>query len=170
MPRYKRLKIKGGLFFFTLNLNNRNSSLLLDHIDIFQSTILKVKEKRPFRLYGWVVLPDHYHCIWRLPRNDYDYSGRWRDIKTRFSKEIRELGKYENVRVWQNRFWEHAIRDSQDFINHLDYIHINPVKHGLVDKPRDWAQSSFNYYVAKGMYSDCWGSTFREASGIKFGE
>jgi len=66
--------------------------------------------------------------------------------------------KKQEKTVWQRRFWEHEIRDEQDFINHANYIHYNPVKHRLVQSPKDWQYSSFDRYVRKGIYDLDWGS------------
>ena len=102
------------------------------------------------------VLPDHLHCIWRLPEGDSDYSKRWRIIKGSFTHWFRSKGN--DGRIWQNRFWEHTIRDDEDFARHFDYIHYNPVKHALVDRPAKWEFSTFHKYFEKEWYSEDWGS------------
>ena len=120
-----------------------------------------------------VILPDHLHTIWSMPEDDSDFSTRWRRIKEEFTKtylanggmEIQpsESGKKKKERgIWQRRFWEHSIRDEQDFEQHLDYIHYNPVKHGLVKSPHDWPYSSFSKWVKKGVYDEEWGGDFDE--------
>jgi len=152
MPNYKRPKAPNATVFFTLCLQDRKKSLLVEHADILKNCIDKTKSKYPFKQIAWVILPDHYHCIWKLPE-DGDYSLRWRQIKRNFSYQLTT----ETGRVWQRRFWEHHIRDQNDLINHLNYIHINPVKHGLVTQTRDWPQSSFSAYVNKNYYPIDWG-------------
>ena len=110
-----------------------------------------------------MVLPEHIHAVWTLPEGDDDYSGRWRAIKSRFSHQVAKVlqlthntkGEYD---IWQRRFWEHTIRDDDDFSNHLDYVHYNPVKHGYVTKVSDWQYSTFHRYVEQGVYSVDWGS------------
>ena len=111
--------------------------------------------RRPFHIDGFVVLPDHLHAIWRLPAGDSDFSSRWREIKKAVTNGLG--GSFAGA-VWQRRFWEHLLRDEQDWRRHMDYIHFNPVKHGLVQRPRDWAHSSFATCVAKGWYDEDWGA------------
>ncbi|MBI5599842.1 MAG: transposase, partial [Deltaproteobacteria bacterium] len=127
----------------------------------------RVIAERPFTIDAFVLLPDHIHCIWTLPENDNDFSTRWRLFKSFFTKGCRDelkgpqtdsmLKKGEQA-VWQRRFWEHTIRDEDDFIRHTDYIHYNPVKHGLAESPKDWPHTSFHRYVDMGVYDREWGS------------
>lgn len=149
---YRRVKFAGGCYFFTVVLAERGSDLLVRHIDEFRMAFSTVKINHPFDINAIVVLPDHLHCQWTLPAGDTDYSTRWALIKARFSRQI---PKTELIRlsraikgergIWQRRFWEHAIRDERDFLNHLDYIHQNPVKHKFVNKADDWPYSSIHY-------------------------
>jgi putative transposase len=129
-----------------------------------------VRESHPFFVDAACLLPEHLHCIWTLPEEDADYSLRWREIKRLFSHEyVRQIGeggfrnesrqKRREVAVWQRRFWEHTLRDGQDFNRHVDYIHFNPVKHGLVKRAADWPWSSFHRYVKMGFYDPGWGET-----------
>jgi putative transposase len=106
-----------------------------------------------------VVLPDHLHCIWRLPEADADFSTRWRLVKRSFSLHLQTAlnGRSEKV-VWQRRYWEHLMRDEQDWRRHMDYIHYNPVKHGYALTPTDWPYSSFHRAVACGLYDPGWGA------------
>lgn len=164
MSNYRRYRVPGGTYFFTVNLLERDKSLLVDHIDNLRLAIRKVKQKRPFHIDAWVVLPDHMHCIWTLPANDADYPGRWREIKKTFSKAIPRT-EYRSQRrqnrnergIWQHRYWEHAIRDEDDYQRHMDYLHYNPVKHGLVNSVRDWPFSTFQHWVNQGIYAEDWG-------------
>lgn len=165
MPRYKRIYQDGGVYFFTVNLQNRKSNLLIQRIDELRKAIRKVKNKHPFIIHAWVILPEHMHCIWELPKNNYDYSMRWRLIKTHFSRSVPNDEPRSIVRsrrkergIWQYRFWEHLIRDETDFINHINYIHYNPVKHGYVDNVKDWKYSSFHKHLKSGVYQQDWGS------------
>ena len=113
-------------------------------------------EKHPFHIDAFVLLPDHLHCLWTMPVDDHDFSTRWRLIKSAFTRQCEArykeapsknmLAKQEQA-VWQRRFWEHAIRDDRDFKNHLEYIHYNPVKHGLATTPAEWPTSTFHKYV-----------------------
>ena len=161
--QYRRNYVKGGSYFFTVNLLDRNKSLLVEHIDLLRESIRVVKFQRPFYIDAWVVLPDHLHAVLTLPDNDTDYSGRWREIKKRFSKSLpkteflTQTRKRKNERgIWQRRFWEHTIVDERDYWHHVNYVHFNPLKHGLVERVVDWPYSSFHKAVASGMYSRNW--------------
>ena len=164
MRRYKRLRVKGGCYFFTVVLEQRwGNRFLIDNIDALRTAFLKVKRKHPFKMDAVVILPDHLHCIWQLPEDTDDYSTRWRLIKSEFSKSIEkgELVSKSRQRkgergIWQRRFWEHLIRDDSDFQNHVDYIHYNPVKHGYVEQVKAWQYSSFHRWVEKGVYTENW--------------
>ena len=99
-----------------------------------------------------------------MPDSDHDFSQRWRQIKSAFSREIAKEERVSKSRlrkqergIWQRRFWAHLIVDQADFNNHVDYIHWNPVKHGWVKQVADWRYSSFHKYVELGIYSNTWG-------------
>lgn len=163
MPNYLRYRIKGGCYFFTINLLERNKSLLVDHIDLLRESVRVCKHERPFHIDAWVVLPEHMHCIWTLPDGDDDFSGRWKRIKIQFSKGLPKDERRSETRIkrnergiWQRRFWEHAIRDDRDYEKHMDYLHFNPVKHGWVKNVIDWPFSSFHRCVKDGLYSADW--------------
>jgi len=85
---YRRANIKGGTYFFTLNLANRRERLLTDEIDNLRMAINTVKKKHPFQLNAMVILPDHLHALLTLPPNDNDYSTRWGLIKSTFSRQL----------------------------------------------------------------------------------
>jgi putative transposase len=132
-------------------------------LDLLQDAVRRVRAKSPFRIEAWVVLPDHMHWLWTLPEGDGDFPGRWRAIKIAFSKAL-PIEEYRSATqtarrergIWQRRYWEHTIRDEGDFAAHADYIHFNPVKHGLVAHPADWPHSSFHHYIARGHYPASW--------------
>lgn len=159
MTDYRRNRVPGGTFFFTVNLYDRRSQLLVQHIGILRDAVRHVKTKAPFHIDAWVVLPEHMHCMWTLAPGDADYSGRWQAIKMAFSRKIppgesrsaSRAGKRERG-IWQRRFWEHTIRDERDYAAHMDYIHFNPVKHGLVAQAADYPYSSFHHAATKGLY------------------
>jgi putative transposase len=150
MPDYRRNRVPGGTFFFTVNLLDRRSNLLVARIDAVRDAVRQVRARAPFHIDAWVVLPDHMHCLWTLPQGDADFPGRWRAIKTTFAKSL-PIGEPRSPimtsrgerGIWQQRYWEHTIRDDRDFATHMDYTHFNPVKHGLVAHPADWPYSSF---------------------------
>ena len=122
------------------------------------------------------VLPDHLHAVWTLPEGDADFAKRWQLIKSTFSRALPSGERISESRIarrergiWQRRYWEHTIRDENDFARHVDYIHINPVKHGLVTRVRDWPFSSFHRMVKLGIYPEDWAGDAAVNSG-KFGE
>jgi putative transposase len=163
MPNYRRLAVPGGCWFFTVALADRRSDLLVRRIDDLRDAVRKVRERRPFSIEAMVVLPDHVHAVWHLPEGDGDFSRRWHLIKRSFSMRI-EAGA-TTVRgglrpgergIWQRRFWEHLIRDDDDFANHVAYCHVNPMKHGLVSRVRDWPYSTFHRSVARGDVAIDW--------------
>jgi putative transposase len=163
MPEYRRNRVPGGTFFFTVNMLDRRSDLLVTQIDALQDAVRQARVRAPFHIDAWVVLPDHMHCLWTLPEGDADFPGRWRAIKTAVSLAL-PVGEPPSPvmtsrgerGIWQRRYWEHTIRDDRDFAAHLDYTHFNPAKHGLVDHPADWPYSSFRRCVASGLYPAGW--------------
>jgi putative transposase len=162
--RYRRAFVGGATYFFTVNLANRRDRLLVDHIDNLRTVVRKVKHGHPFEIIAWVVLPEHIHAIWALPPNDADYSLRWSQIKGGFSRRIPKGEPMSESRsskgergIWQRRFWEHLIRDGDDLGDHIDYVHYNPVKHGLVERAADWPYSSFHRFVRRGWLPPDWG-------------
>ncbi|WP_341502438.1 transposase [Gallaecimonas sp. GXIMD4217] len=174
--RYRRSRLAGGTFFFTVNLAERSQNLLVHHIATLRSAVARVKRRHPFHIDAMVVLPDHLHAVWTLPQDDDNYPMRWRLIKGNFSRMLPKGERLSASRarqgergIWQRRYWEHEIRDESDYYRHIDYVHYNPVKHGLVDRCRDWPYSSFHRYVRQGMLSINWGASGSE-TGSDFGE
>jgi putative transposase len=144
MPDYHRNRVPGGTFFFTVNLLDRRSDLLVARLGALRDAVRWVRARRPFRVDAWVVLPEHMHWLWTLPEGDDDFPRRWRAIKVAFSKVLpaREPRSPAMITrgergIWQRRYWEHTIRDDRDFSAHVDYIHFNPVKHRLVEHPAE---------------------------------
>ena len=165
MPDYRRVWHPGGRYFFTVNLLQRSGNdLLTRHIDILRAVVKSVPGRHPFRIHGWVVLPEHLHCVIELPPGDVDFAVRWRLIKLEFSKSLPATERRSPVRqrrgergIWQRRYWEHLLRDEADYRTHLDYVHFNPVKHGWVPRVRDWPYSTFHRLVEQGIYPLDWG-------------
>jgi putative transposase len=170
MVAYRRNFVPGGTFFFTVTLADRRSSALVDHIGALRAAFRMCRRERPFMIDAIVILPDHLHAILTLPSGDADFSGRWRRIKGNFSSHMIKLGasvhRHPNgdYALWQRRFWEHTIRDDDDFAHHVDYIHFNPLKHGLVPCVRDWPYSSFHLYVRQGVLPDDWAGDVRDSA------
>ena len=175
MVRYRRNFVPGGMFFFTVTLNDRRSSALVDHVALLRAAFRITRGKRPFAIDAIVILPDHLHAIMTLPPGDPDFSGRWRRIKSVFTRSVvaagvpvsrNNRGEYS---LWQRRFWEHTVRDDGDFERCADYIHFNPVKHRLVTSPGAWPFSSLHRYVRAGLLPCDWGGGGR-VDDANFGE
>jgi putative transposase len=164
MPDYRRAWCPGGTWFFTVNLLQRhNNDLLTRHIGALRDAVGSVRQRHPFSIHAWVVLPDHLHCVISLPAYNTDFALRWRLIKLNFSKCIPNDERRSAVRIrrgergiWQRRYWEHLIRDDRDFAAHVDYVHINPIKHGLVTRVIDWPYSTFHRAVRSGLCPANW--------------
>ena len=164
MVLYRRNFVPGGTFFFTVTLRDRRADTLVREIAVLREAFARTMAVRPFALDAMVVLPDHLHVVMTLPDGDANYSGRWRAIKSTFVRGLRKRGATiaQNARgevmLWQARFWEHTIRNDDDLRRHVDYIHFNPVKHGLVERPTDWPHSSIHRYIADGRLVAAWGT------------
>jgi putative transposase len=149
--RYRRVKAAGGTYFFTVNLADRDSSLLVRNVEVLRHSVRHIKAAHPFHIDAMVILPDHLHALWTLPEGDSDYSTRWMLIKSGFSRGLSKDERRGFSRrskrergIWQRRYWEHLIQDDSDFARHVDYIHFNPVKHQHVQRVVDWQWSSFH--------------------------
>jgi putative transposase len=173
MVQYRRSRVTGGTFFFTVNLRDRRLTLLAERADALRDIVHDVRTELPFVIDAMVVLPDHWHAVWTLPPNDAGYARRIQLIKARFTRHlVREgidiakdtRGEY---RLWQRRFWEHTIRDDRDFESHVNYVHINPVKHGHVARAIEWPHSTIHRYVENGLLPSDWACASQEG---EFGE
>ena len=168
MPQYRRLLVQGGTYFFTVVTYERKPIFSnKSTINTLWNCISFVNRELPFKIDAIVILPDHLHTIWTLPNGDTDYSKRWQQIKIAFSKQYQpnatgiladSLIRKREKGIWQRRFWEHLIKDQYDYNIHCDYIHYNPVKHGLADSPQKWKYSSFHSFVKNGFYESNWGT------------
>ena len=169
MSKYIRLRREGGLYFFTLVSHGRRpfltSALARVHLG---KALREIQKQFPFDIVAICLLPDHLHCIWRLPEKDDDFPTRWKKIKRDFARSYLRAGGVEGRRtasqvrkgeraVMQRRYYEHCLRDMEDLRTHFDYIHYNPVKHGLAERAFDWPWSSFHRYVRMGWYETDWG-------------
>ena len=165
--QYRRDDTEGATYFFTVVVFRREP-LLADpeKVDILREAVHTERQRRPFHIEAMVVLPDHLHALWTLPPDDADYSIRWRNIKRAFTARIPDdqrpavFGSRQRQgeqAIWQRRFWEHRIRDETDFAHHVNYIHYNPVKHGLVNRPVDWPYSSIHRAIRQGIMPADWG-------------
>lgn len=169
MSQYRRSYVPGGTFFLTL-VTYRRIPLFSDvgNISLLRKAMGKIRIEKPFEITAAVVLPDHLHFIWTLPEDDSNYSQRVSRLKVLFTRSLRgkrslaldvspSRRKHRESDVWQRRFWEHTICDEWDLNRHLDYIHYNPVKHGLVSCPHSWEYSSFHQWVKRDKYRPDWG-------------
>ena len=165
---YRRVYIPGGTYFFTVVTYQRRPILSSPaRVEQLRSAFRYTIERMPFTIVASAILPDHMHFIWALPAGQTDFSTRWRLIKSHFTRSMEPLktpsdapsraGKGEKD-IWQRRFWEHLLFDEVDLTRHIDYIHYNPVKHGLVRSPIEWKFSSFHQYLDMGMVSPDWGA------------
>ncbi len=183
MPDYRRANVKGGTYFFTVVTYQRQPILVKKESRlILRQAIEHARKQHPFKIDAWILLPDHLHCIWKMPYDDHNFSKRWGIIKAYFSKRTRALfhktelvspsrNKHRETTIWQRRFWEHKIKDDIDYQNHMDYIHYNSVKHGLVTNANDWPFSSFHRYVQQGVYPKDWGSDINlQVNNAMYGE
>jgi len=151
MPNYRRLYRPGGCWFFTVNLADRQATLLTDHIDLLRDAMRETNSRFPFHIDAIVILPDHIHTIWTLPEGHHDFSVRWRRIKALFSKRMPKTEWIAPNRrsrgergIWQRRFWEQLIEDDDAYDRCVDYIYFNPVAHGYVQTIAEWPHSSFH--------------------------
>ena len=168
MPNYRRARLQGGAYFFTLTSFERRPILTDDRCRIaLREVIVDVKKSMPFESIAWVLLPDHLHTIWQLPEGDANFSARWSTIKRNVTQRCKHFTSQPHNQsrqsrregtLWQRRFWEHLIRDELDLERHLDYIHYNPVKHGYVSQVFEWPYSTFHRYVSDGVYPQDWAS------------
>lgn len=171
MVFYRRSQIANAPYFLTLTLRDRRSSLLVNHIAALRTAFRETQRQRPFNTLAVVVLPEHLHWLCTLPESDADFSTRVRLIKRSFTLRLLDSGvalqrdARGEYQLWQRRFWEHTIRDDDDLQRHVDYIHFNPVKHGLVSAAKDWPHSSFHRFVRQGLLDEDWGGSLSEPLG-----
>lgn len=154
---YKRLFIQNGLVFITIVTNNR-APILVKHVKLLESGYQNVRKHYDFELIAYSVQPDHIHCIIK-PSCINDYPKIVKSFKYSITK-LFNVGLVNPTykKLWQNRYWEHIIRNEEDLNKHLDYIHYNPVKHGYANAVKDWQYSSFYKFVQNNLYCADWGN------------
>lgn len=182
MSNYRRSQTSGASYFFTVVTFRRRKILTEDDCRAWlRHAVVNTRERYPFTIDAWVLLPDHLHCILTLPENDHNFSVRWNGIKKRFTILAKDKlhkpewlnaskEKHREGTIWQRRFWEHQIRDDEDYQRHIDYIHYNPVKHGLVKAVSDWPYSTFHRYVNQGIYPVFWSEGLTRKDKMDYGE
>jgi len=159
MPNFRRYYVPNAIVFITTITDQRapifNSE---DNIRLFWHTLQMVREVHPFRLLAYVILPDHFHWLMRVEGADGNFSAVLHSVKRNYTINYKQAhGITSRLKLWQERFWDHVIRDECDLRNHFDYIHWNPVKHGYVQRPEDWAHSSYGFWFKRGYYELGWG-------------
>jgi len=169
MPEYRRSRVPVGTYFFTLvTYNCRPLFASKSNCHLLVNVWNDVRSSHTFESVAACILPDHIHAIWTLPEGDDDYPMRWKEIKRLFTQEYNRgnmdsLSRTKSQQtqgeatIWHRRYWEHTIRDQDDLNAYIDYVHINPLKHGLVNMVKDWPWSSFHRYVKEGVYPEHWG-------------
>jgi putative transposase len=182
VANYRRAREPGGTFFFTVVTYRRR--LVFDQPEsrqMLREVVQEVRQRQPFTIDAWVLLPEHMHCIWTLPKESLDFSVRWSLIKCGFSRRAKSLyhvdewmnasrHKQRETTIWQRRFWEHQIRSEEEYQVYMDYTYFNPVRHGLVKRVVDWPYSTFHRYVRLGIYPENWGSGMDGMPEHGFGE
>lgn len=162
MVNYRRALVPGATYFFTVTLRDRRKEWLTAYVDQLRVVVRDVRRQRPFAIDAIVILPDHLHAVWTLPAGDADFPGRWRAIKAGFTRALTRNGvplvrdRRGEYDLWQRRYWEHLIRNDDDLARHVDYIHFNPVKHGLVADPFGWRWSSIHAFARRGIVVRGW--------------
>jgi putative transposase len=172
MSFYRRLRLPGATYFFTVALAQRGDDALVRHVDVLRHAFRVTASEHPLHCDAMVVLPDHLHAVWTLPPGDADFSIRWRKMKARFTRwsgliapQSSSKRRKREVGLWQRRFWEHAIRGEADYAAHVGYCLWNPVKHGLVGQAEDWPFSSIHRDRRAGLVFDASAPAELEAVG-----
>jgi putative transposase len=156
-----------GQYCFITTVTANRLPILNQHAELLARAVQKTREKSRFAVIAWVVLPDHIHAVLHTPHGDT--SRIVQQVKLSFSLQYQRLTGRTGP-IWQHRYWDHIVRSDEDMRRHIDYIHYNPVKHGLTDSPDKWVLSSFQRYLRSGLYRADWGekpivtqeNTFRE--------
>ena len=167
MSNLRRFHEDGYIYFIT-NVTYKRQPLLIANVDLLEDALTACKSRCGFDLIAWVMMPDHFHLI--IDPGETHISSILQRIKMSFAAQYRRRHRMHSGRVWQNRFWDHIIRDQEDVNRHIDYIHFNPVKHGQVGKPLNWPYSSFGEYVKQGLYQSDWGVIDDFPVGYELGE
>ncbi len=166
MVNYRRNRVAGGTYFFTVTLQDRRSDLLVREINALKQAWRSAAQRVPHRVLGAVVLPEHLHAVIQMDASTDDYPRLWQDIKKRFTRRVFAPGHQS---PWQARYWERTIRDASQLQACVDYVHINPLKHGWVTAVRDWPHSTFHRYVREGLLPEDWACSVPVAD-VGFGE
>ena len=155
MTHYRDNRVPGMTTFFTVRLLDRNSTLLTDHFSAFGEAMRQARIRKPFHVDAWVVLPNHAHAIWTLPPGDHDCATRWRAVKIAFSKALHKTGLAlpgtADATIWERHYRDYRVGDDDEYTALIDYVHSNPVRHGLCEQASAWPWSSLHRFIAAGF-------------------
>lgn len=157
MSNIRRYYQENNIYFVT-SVTYKKNPILIENAQVLSSSIEYYKQEYNLDIIAFVILPDHFHII--INPKHHNLSGIMRKIKLKFSGKYRHSRSIEKGRIWQNRFWDHIIRDENDLNKHIDYIHYNPVKHNYIQNPFSWENSSIHKFREKNIYADDWGTNF----------
>jgi putative transposase len=162
----RRYYIPNSQIFITVVTQNRSPVFTNKvNIELYWKVAQSVQTLHPFHLFAYCVMPDHFHWILQMPEEQPDFSKVIQSFKWNYLREYKKLhGIQGSLSLWQKRFWDHVIRDEKDLQTHVDYVHYNPVKHGFVQDPIEWENSTFRFWQEKGMYDPDWGCVIEPAS------
>jgi putative transposase len=154
------LYVPDAIYFIT-GVTKERAPILKPETDmeLFRETMRKAKIYHPFTMQAYVFLYDHFHLLIFVPATT-NISKLLQSIQRNYTLNYKNAhGISTPLSLWQRGFWDHVIRNDQDFENHFHYIHNNPVKHGYVTRPVDYPHSSFHEYVERGVYDLDWGAS-----------
>lgn len=160
MPNYRRIYLPSYAVFITIATYQRKHIFSKsENCILFCQTVDNVKHIHPFELVAYAIMPDHLHLIIQTPDDSPNYSPVIHSIKRNFTLNYKKHYHIVSpIKLFQNRFYDHVIKDDDDFEIHMDYVHWNPVKHDLTQDPIDWEWSSFNKWIEEGFYDSDWGN------------
>ncbi|MCP4401953.1 MAG: transposase [bacterium] len=151
--RVRRLYVPNAIYFITSNVQDRKNYFSRDeNVMLLRQTMREVKKFHPFQMRAYAFMPDHFHLLIYLLALT-NVSKLLQSIKRNFTRNYKKRwGISGSFKFWQRSFYDHVIRDERDYLNHVHYIHYNPVKHGYVSRPEDYPHTSFKEYVRRGWY------------------
>jgi putative transposase len=165
MSNLRRYYTEGYSYFVTIVTYNRDR-ILINYVKLFWESFNNVKSTIPFTINAWVILPEHFHMI--ITPEENTLSEIIKKFKLSFSMRYHKVIGAPNGRVWQYRFWDHAIRNERDFEAHFHYVHYNPTKHGYCKRPYDYRHSSMRNFMD--IYDPDWAMKENDYHAVNFGE
>ncbi|MBU1471630.1 MAG: transposase [candidate division Zixibacteria bacterium] len=163
-----RRHYQGANIYFITAVTYDRSPILVQNSDLLLTAMRMLEEIDGVEIVAWVIMPDHIHMV--MDSGLEDLSRLMHRMKQKFAAQYRSRKRITSGRLWQHRFWDHMIRDDEDLRKHIDYIHYNPVKHGICRSPTDYPHSSFNEFLQNGYYDDEWGTKDEPRFDGAFGE